>query len=74
MLGTKHGHLDITRHVSPNQAQFEPEYFLPLTEDGPPLFNHIDQCFQDASLTKLNKVVGKKCLDNNGLAEASFKE
>jgi hypothetical protein len=52
MLDTQHGHLDITRHVAPNQAQFEPEYFLPLTEDGPPLFNLIGQCFQEVGLTK----------------------
>ncbi len=40
MLGIKHGHLDITRHIAPDQARFEPEYFLALTEGGPPLFNH----------------------------------
>ncbi len=55
MLGIQHGHLGITRHVAPEQAQFEPEYFLALTENGPPLFNLISQCFQDASLTKWNK-------------------
>ncbi len=43
MLGTQHGHLDITRHVAPDQAQFEPAYFLALTEDGQPLFNFIGQ-------------------------------
>ena len=74
MLGTQHGHLDITRHVVPDQAQFEPEYFLALTEDGPPLFNLIGQCFQDVSLTKWNKVFGKLCLDDNDLAKASLKE
>ncbi len=50
MLGIKHGHLDITRHVAPNQARFEPEYFLALTEDGPTLFKLIGQCFQDVGL------------------------
>jgi hypothetical protein len=74
MLGTQHGHLGITRHVMPKQAQFEPKYFLALTEDGPPLFNLIGQCFQDVGHTKLNKVVGKQCLDNNDLAKASFKK
>ncbi len=59
MLGTQHGHLDITRHVAPDQARFEPEYFLALTEDGPPLFDLIGQCFQDVGLTKWNKVVVK---------------
>ncbi len=58
MLGTQHGHLDITRHVLPEQAGFEPEYFLALMEDGPPLFNLIGQCFQDVGLTKWNKVAG----------------
>ncbi len=52
MLGTQHGHLDITRHIAPDQAQFEPGYFLALTEDGPPLFNLIGQCFQKVGLTK----------------------
>ncbi len=61
-----------TRHIAPNQAQFEPEYFLGLMEDGLPLFNHIGQCFQDISLTQWNKVIGKQCLDNNDLAKASF--
>ena len=74
MLGTQHGHLGITRHVAPEQAQFEPQYFLALTEGGPPLFNLIGQCFQDIGLTKLNKVVGKRCLNNNDLAKASFKK
>ena len=74
MLGIKHGHLDITRHVAPNQARFEPKYFLALKEGGPPLFNLIGQCFQNVSLTKWNKVIGKQCLDNNDLAKASFKK
>ncbi len=74
MLGTQHGHLGITRHVAPKQARFEPEYFLALTEDGPPLFNLIGQCFQDVDLTELNKVVGKQCLDDNDLAKAIFKK
>jgi hypothetical protein len=74
MLGTHHGHLGITRHVAPKQAQFEPEYFLALTEDGRPLFNLIGQCFQDVDLAESNKVVGKQCLDNNDLAKASFKK
>jgi hypothetical protein len=39
MLGIKHDHLDITGHIAPDQAQFEPKYFPPLTEGGPPLFN-----------------------------------
>ncbi len=52
MLDTQHGHLDTTRHVAPDQAQFEPMYFLALTEDGPPLFKLIGQCFQEVSLTK----------------------
>jgi hypothetical protein len=74
MLGTQHGHLGITRHVAPKQAQFESEYFLALTEDSPPLFNLIGQCFQDVGLNELNKVVGKQCLDNNDLAKTSFKK
>jgi hypothetical protein len=74
MLGTLHGHLGITRHVAPEQAQFEPKYFLDLTEDGPPLFNLIGQCFQDVGLTESNKVVRKQCLDDNDLAKASFKK
>jgi hypothetical protein len=74
MLGTQHGHLGITRHVAPEQAKFEPKYFLALTEDGPPLFNLIGQCFQDVGLTELNKVVRKQCLKDNDLAKASFKK
>jgi hypothetical protein len=74
MLDTQHGHLDITRHVAPNQAQFEPKYFLALTEDGPPLFNLIGQCFQEVGLTKKNNVVGTRCLDNSDFAKASLKE
>jgi hypothetical protein len=74
MLGTQHGHLGITRHIAPKQARFEPEYFLALMEDGPPLFNLIGQCFQDIGLIKLNKVVEKQCLDDNDLAKASFKK
>jgi hypothetical protein len=52
MLDTQQGHLDTTRHVAPNQAQFEPEYFLVLTKDGPPLFNLIGQYFQEIGLTE----------------------
>jgi hypothetical protein len=74
MVGTQHGHLDITRHVVPGQAQFEPEYILVLTEDGPTLFILIGQCFQDIELTKCNNVVGKQCPDNTNLSKASFKE
>ncbi len=74
MLGTQHGHLGITRHVVPKQAQFEPTYFLALTEDGPPLFNLIGQCFQDVGLTEWNKVVIKRHFDDNDLAKASFKK
>jgi hypothetical protein len=74
MLGTQHGHLDITKHVVPGQAQFEPEYFLMLTEDGPTLFNLIGQFFQDIGLTKWNKVIRKQCPDNTQLAKVSFKE
>jgi hypothetical protein len=74
MLGIQHGHLYITRLVVPDQARFEPEYFLALMEDGQPLFNLIGQCFQNVSLTKWNKVIGKQCLDNNDLAKASFKK
>jgi hypothetical protein len=74
MLGTQHGHLGITRHVAHEQAKFEPKYFLALTEDGPPLFNLIGQCFQDVSLTEWNKVVGKQCLDDIDLSKASFKK
>jgi hypothetical protein len=39
MLGIKHSHLDITRHIVPDQARFEPKYFLALTEGSPSLFN-----------------------------------
>jgi hypothetical protein len=74
MLGKQHGHLGITRHITPKQAQFESKYFLNLTEDGPPLFNLIGQCFQDVSFTKLNKVVGTQCLNDNDLAKAGFKK
>jgi hypothetical protein len=74
MLGTQHGHLGVTKHVTTNQARFEPEYFLVLTEGGPPLFNLIDQCFQDVGLTEWNNVVGKQCPINTNLAKASFKE
>ncbi len=63
-----------TRHIAPDQVQFEPEYFLALTEDGPPLFNLTGQCFQEVSLTEWNKVVGKRCHDNNDLVKASFKK
>jgi hypothetical protein len=52
MLDTQHGHMDITRHVASDQAQFEPKYFLALTEDGPTLFNLIGLCFKEVSLTK----------------------
>ncbi len=69
-----YGHLGITRHVAPEQAWFETEYFLTLTEDGPPLLNLISQCFQDVGLTKWNKVVGRWCLNDNDLAKASFKK
>jgi hypothetical protein len=74
MLGTQHGHLGITRHVAPEQARSEPEYFLALMEDGPPLFNLIGQCFQDVSPTEWNKVVGKQCLDDNDLAKSKFQK
>jgi hypothetical protein len=74
MLGTQHGHLGITRHFPPEQARFEPKYFLALMEDGPPLFNLIGQCFQDIGLTEWNKVVGKRCLKDNDLVKASFKK
>jgi len=63
-----------TTHIEPDLARFEPEYFLALTKDGPPLFNRIGQCFQDVSLSKWNKVVGKQCLNYNDLAKASFKK
>jgi hypothetical protein len=74
MLSPQHGHLDITRYVAPDQAQFEPEHFLALTKDGLPLFNLIVQCFKDVSLTKWNNVIKKQCLNNNDLAKASFEE
>jgi hypothetical protein len=74
MLGTQHGHLGITRHVLPEQAWFESKYFLDLTEDSPPLFNLIGQCFQDVGFTELNKVLRKQCLNNNDLAKAGFKK
>jgi hypothetical protein len=57
MLGTQHGHLGITKHVAPEQAQFEPEYFLALTEDGLPLFNLIGQCFQNVGLPNRTKLL-----------------
>ncbi len=63
-----------TRQITPDQAQLEPEYFLALTEDGPPLFNLIVQCFQDVGLTKWNKVVRKRCPDDNDLAKESFEK
>jgi hypothetical protein len=74
MLGTQHGHLGITRHVAPKQARFESKYLLALTEDSPPLFNLIGQCFQDVGFTKSNKVIRKQCLDDNDLAKAGFKK
>jgi hypothetical protein len=74
MLGTQYGHLGIIRHVTPEQARFEPEYFLALTEDSPSLFNLAGQCFQDFSLTQSNKVIAKRCLDDNDLAKGSFKK
>jgi hypothetical protein len=40
----------------PDQARFEPKYFLALTEDSPLLFNLIGQCFQDVSLTEWDKL------------------
>jgi hypothetical protein len=64
----------ITRHFALDQTRFEPEYFLPLMEDGPPLFNLIGQCFQDVNLIKWDKVVGKQSLDDNDLAKASVKK
>jgi hypothetical protein len=63
-----------TRQVTPDQARFEQEYFLALTEDGSPLFNRIGQCFQDVSLIEWNKVLKERYLDNNYLAKASFKK
>jgi hypothetical protein len=74
MFGTQHGSLYVTRHVVPNQARFEPEYFIALTEDSPTLFNLMGQCFQDVGLTECNNVVRKGCLDDNNLVKASFKE
>jgi hypothetical protein len=74
MISTQHGHLDITRHVAPDQAQFEPGYFIALTEDGSTLFNLIGQCFQDVGLTKWNNVVRKQCPNDTDLAKANFKE
>ncbi len=74
MLSTQHGHLYMNRHVAPNQAQFEPKYFLALTEDGPTLFNLTDQCFQDVGLTDQNNVIEKRCPDNINLAKVRFKE
>jgi hypothetical protein len=74
MLDTQHGHLDIIRHIAPDQAQYEPEYFLALIEDGPPLFNLIGQCFQEVGLTKYNNVVGRRCLNDSDFAKASLKE
>ncbi len=56
MLGTQHGHLNITKHIAPNQVQFEPEYFIALTEDGLTLFNLIGQCFQDVGLTEWKQI------------------
>jgi hypothetical protein len=74
ILGTQHGHLDITRQVAPNQAQFEPKYFIVLTGDGPTLFNLIGQCFQDVGLTEFNNVVKKQCPNDTNFAKAKFKE
>jgi hypothetical protein len=74
MLGRQHGRLYMTRHVAPNQAQFEPKHFIMLTEDGPTLFNFIGQCFQDVNLTDCNKVVGKQRPNDTNLVKASFKE
>jgi hypothetical protein len=76
MTGTWHGHLGITRHVAPKQAQIESEYFLALTGDGPPLFNLIGQrsVFPGRWSYQIEQVVGKRCLDNNDLAKASFKK
>jgi hypothetical protein len=74
VLGTQHGHLDITKNVAPDQARFEPEYFIVLTEDSPTLFSLIGQCVLDVGLTKWNNVVKKRCPNNTNLAKASFKE
>jgi hypothetical protein len=68
------GWISPIRHVAPDQALFEPEYFIALMEDGPSLFNLIGQCFQDIGLTKWNKVTGKQCPDDTNLAKVSFKE
>jgi hypothetical protein len=73
-LGSQHGRLDITRHVAPDQAQFEPEYFFVLTEDGPTLFNLIGQCFQVVELIEWNNVIRKQCPDNTDLAKVNFEE
>jgi hypothetical protein len=64
----------MARHVAPNQARSEPEYFIALTEDGLTLFNLIGQCFQDVCLTKWNNVVKKRYPNDTNLAKASFKE
>jgi hypothetical protein len=74
MLGTQHGRLDITKHVAPKQAQFEPEYFLALMEDRPTLFNLMGQCFQDAGLAKWNNVIEKQCPNNTNLAKVNAEE
>jgi hypothetical protein len=74
MLGTQHGRLDSTRHVGPNQAQFEPGYFLTLTEDGSTLFSLMGRCFKDVGLTKWNNVIGKQYPDDANLAKANFEE
>ncbi len=50
MLGTQHGRLDITRHITPDQARFEPENFLALTEDCLTLFNLIGKLWNFTSL------------------------
>ncbi len=70
MLGTQHGHLDITKHAMLNQAWFEPKSFLALMEDSPTLFNLIGQCFQDVGLTEWNNVAGKRCPDNTNLSKS----
>jgi hypothetical protein len=74
MFGTQHGPLYMTRHIALDQAQFEPKYFIVLTEDGPTLFNLIGQCFQDVGLTKWNNVIKKQCPNNTNLAKASIEE
>jgi hypothetical protein len=63
-----------TRHVVPDQAQFEPKKSIALTEDSPTLFNLIGQCFQDVGLTELNKVVKKQCPEDNDLAKEILKK